>query len=90
LKKVLFFEGKEKQEFIANLKNQLEIKNRLLGLIITNNDRKTSSLESSKKAFKYEQQIYILQNMLNHCNSIKSRDDIRLLNKMIEQYNALE
>ncbi len=90
MKKVLFFEGVEKLEFINTLENQLKIKNRLLGLIISNDNRKTRKLESSKKAFKYEQQIIILQNMLNICMNIKSREDIRRLNNMIGQYNSLE
>lgn len=89
MKKVLFFEGKEKLELIHTIENQLKIKNRLLGLIISN-DKKTSKLESSIKAFKYEQQIIILQNMMNFSVNIKSREDIRELNNMIEQYNSLE
>jgi hypothetical protein len=71
------------------LNNQLEIKNRLLGMIITNPDRKTSGSESSKKALKYEQQITLLQNMLNHCSSIKNREDIKWLNGLIDQYNLI-
>lgn len=90
MKKVLFFEGNEKLEFIHTIENQLKIKNRLLGLIISNDNKKTSKLESSKKALKYEQQIIILQNIMNLCVNIKSREDIRELNNMIEQYNSLE
>ena len=43
-----------------------------------------------KNAFKYEQQITILQNILNQAMKITSRDDIQKLNVMIDAYNSLE
>jgi Mg/Co/Ni transporter MgtE len=89
LQKFLFFDKRQRDEFMHYLNNQLEIKNRLLGMIIINPDRKTSGSESSKKALKYEQQITLLQNMLNHCSSIKNREDIKWLNGLIDQYNLI-
>lgn len=90
MNKVLFFGEKEKKEFIAYINNQLKIKNRLLGLIISNHYKKTSHIERGKKVLKYEQQIAMLQNILNQCMSIKSRDGIKQLNDMIGTYNSLE
>jgi aryl-phospho-beta-D-glucosidase BglC (GH1 family) len=89
MQKLLFFDGKQKEEFTNYLKDQLEIKNRLLGMIINNLNTKTSGIESRKKALKYEQQIILLQNMLNHCSSIKNRGDLKWLNGLIDQYNLM-
>lgn len=90
LNKVLFFDEKEKMKFIAYLNNDLKIKNRLLKLIISNPDKKTSRIESGKKTFKYEQQIGMLQNILSQAMNTKSRDDIQKLNTMIDGYHSLE
>lgn len=75
---------------MESLNSQLKIKNRLLGLIVSNPNTKTSRQESNLKSLKYEQQIVILQNMLDFCMRIKTREDIKMLNNMIEQYNSLE
>ena len=90
MNKILFFQEKEKRTFIAAVNNELKIKNRLLGLILSNPDRKTGALESSRKAFKYEQQIMLLQNMQKLAGNVRSREDIRKLNKMIEEYQSLD
>jgi hypothetical protein len=87
LQKLLFFDKKQKEDLTGYLENQIEIKNRLLGLIINNLDKKTSGINSRKKALKYEQQIILLQNMLNHCSSINSREDLKRFNSLIDQYN---
>jgi hypothetical protein len=86
-KLLFFFDRKQKEDLTGYLKNQIEIKNRLLGLIINNPDKKTSGINSRKKALKYEQQIILLQNMLSHCSSIKSREDLKRFNSLIDQYN---
>lgn len=67
----------------------MKIKNRLLGLIISNVDKKTNRVESNNKAFKYEQQIIMLQKMSDLCKRIKEREDIKQLNTMIDTYNSL-
>ena len=90
MNKILFFQEKEKRTFITAVNNELKIKNRLLGLILSNPDRKTSALESSRKAFKYEQQIMLLQKMQSLAGNVRSREDINLLNRMIETYRSLE
>lgn len=90
MNKVLFFGEKEKSELIAYINNQLKIKNRLVGLIISNPDKKTSHIVRGKKVFKYEQQIAILQNILIQSGITKSRDGIKKLNDMIDTYNSLE
>ena len=90
MNKILFFQEKEKRAFIATINNELKIKNRLLGLILSNPDRKTNALESSRKAFKYEQQIMLLHNMQKLAGNVRSREDIGKLNKMIEAFQSLD
>lgn len=90
MNKILFFDAKEKNEFISSLQEQLKIKNRLLGMIISNPERKTSVHESSNKAFKYEDQIIMLEKMHTFCMNIRVREDIQKLNAMIDSYNAIQ
>ncbi|MGE7780211.1 hypothetical protein ACQKL0_09645 [Peribacillus sp. NPDC097264] len=87
--KVLFWDKAKKEHFVKELTNQMKIKNRLLGLIISNVDKKTSRVESNNKAFKYEQQIIVLQKMADLCRGIRGRHDIKQLNLLIDTYNSL-
>lgn len=86
---MLFWDALKKERFSKELNNQMKIKNRLLGLIISNVDKKTNRVESNNKAFKYEQQIIMLQKMSDLCKRIKEREDIKQLNTMIDTYNSL-
>lgn len=54
MNKVLFLQDKDKKELQNQISNLLETKNRLLRLIITNLDKKTSATISREKKFKYE------------------------------------
>ncbi|MBM7647496.1 hypothetical protein JOC78_000417 [Bacillus ectoiniformans] len=90
MEKLLFFGPTEKARFLQTVRSQLETKNRLLGLIIRNPDHKTSLKERQRKINRYEQQIYLLQQMLLTSEEVKDRSGLKKLNHFISAYRAIE
>lgn len=60
---------------INEINKNLEMKNRLLKLIIVNPDTKTSPKVSEKKRFRYEMEIYLLETMKGKIMGCRSREE---------------
>ena len=90
MKKVLFLQEKDKKGLLNQINTHLETKNRLLKLIISNPDKKTSPAISREKQFRFEEQIMILETIKRMVISCDSRKQLQDINKMIDSYNALK
>lgn len=90
MNKILFFTDLEKQKLMDDINNQLKIKNHLLKVLYENNRHKLKDYERNKLENKYKDQIILLDNIKSCCNTVKNRDDIQRLNKMIDYYNSLQ
>jgi hypothetical protein len=89
MKKVLFLQEKDKEELMNQINKSLETKNRLLKLIITNTNKKTSPSISREKQFRYEEQIMLLETIKGMVISCNSREQLQKINTMIDSYNSL-
>ena len=89
MNKILFVTDQEKIQILNELNESLETKNRLLKLIITNPDKKTSTTTRRKKQTRYEEQITLLEGIKSLLQSCKSREDVQKLNKMIDYFNTI-
>ncbi|WP_409303051.1 hypothetical protein [Peribacillus sp. SCS-155] len=89
MNKILFLQNKDKPLILQQINSSLETKNRLLKLIITNPDKKTSITVSREKRFRYEEQIMMLEKIKDMVISCNSRDQLKKINSMIEYYNSL-
>jgi hypothetical protein len=90
MNKVLFLQEKDKNKLLNELSQILETKNRLLRLIITNPDKKTSARISRENQTRYEEQIILLEKIRGMILSCDSREKLQKINRIIDHYNSLE
>ncbi|ETI66342.1 hypothetical protein [Neobacillus vireti] len=89
MKKILFFQENDRKKLLFEVNERLITKNRLLRLIISNPDKKTSVMLSRQKKIRYEEQIMLLEAIRNKVISCDSREQLREINNLIDSYNSL-
>jgi hypothetical protein len=90
MKKVLFLIEKDKKALLNEINESLKIKNRLIKLIITNPDKKVSLSISRRIQFRFEEQILLLERIRSMVISYETREQLGIINKMIDRYNSID
>ncbi|MFD1780085.1 hypothetical protein ACFSFW_15570 [Fredinandcohnia salidurans] len=80
----------EKSDLLNLVNGRLETKNRLLKLILMNPDKNMDVLERRKKQSRYEEQIYLLEDIKGRVISCTSTEDIQRINTMIDYYKSID
>lgn len=88
--KILYLNNESTSKLLAQANKQLDLKNRMLKLILTNPQKKTTVATRLKKQSRYEDQIALLEKLKNLIHSSQTRDDLQRINSLIEYYNKLK
>ncbi|MFS0862252.1 hypothetical protein [Fredinandcohnia sp. 179-A 10B2 NHS] len=87
--KILYINNESTSKLLTQVNDQLELKNRMLKLIITNPEKKTTVATRQKKQTRYEDQIALLENLKSLIHYCRTREDLQKINSLIEYYNRL-
>ena len=90
MNKILALSDKEKSGLLIRINEKLGTRNRLLQLILMNPDIKGNVQERRKKQSRYEEQIYLLENLRGMVHSCSSREDVQRINSLIDYYKSIE
>lgn len=90
MNKILTLSDNEKLELLNWINATLSTRNRLLQLVLMNPDKKGNILERRKKQSRYEEQIYLLENLRGMVHSCSSREDVQRINSLIGYYKSIE
>lgn len=90
MEKILTLSNDNKSDLLNLVNEKLEIKNRLLKFILMNPDKNMNVLERRKKQSRFEEQIYLLEDLKGMIISSTSNEDIQRINNMIGYYKSID
>nr|WP_309098466.1 hypothetical protein [Fredinandcohnia onubensis] len=90
MEKILTLSVDNKSDLLNLVNEKLEIKNRLLKLILMNPDKNMNVLERRKKQSRFEEQIYLLEDLKGMIISSTSNEDIQRINNLIGYYKSID